>query len=67
MVMPQDKILEFAKEERVDLIVIGNICLRGLSRARRWVAVSTMWLEEVNMSCSNSPLITIIVIPEDIS
>lgn len=37
---PQDKILEFAREEGVDLIVIGNVCLRGLSRAKALGSVS---------------------------
>jgi nucleotide-binding universal stress UspA family protein len=37
---PQDKIIQYAKEERVDLIVIGNVCLRGLSRAKALGSIS---------------------------
>jgi nucleotide-binding universal stress UspA family protein len=37
---PSDKILEFAEDEKVDLIVVGNVGLSGISRVKTLGSVS---------------------------
>jgi nucleotide-binding universal stress UspA family protein len=37
---PPDKIVEYAKQEGLDLIVIGNVCLTGISRIKSLGSVS---------------------------
>lgn len=37
---PQDRIVEFIREEGVDLVVIGNVCLKGISKVKALGSVS---------------------------
>ena len=37
---PSDKILELAEDEKVDLIVVGNVGLSGISRVKTLGSVS---------------------------
>ena len=37
---PSDRILEFAEDENVDLIVVGNVGLSGISRVKTLGSVS---------------------------
>ncbi|MGE5662599.1 MAG: universal stress protein [Ignavibacteriales bacterium] len=37
---PADKIIEFAKDEKIDLIIMGNVGLRGISRIKALGSVS---------------------------
>jgi len=47
---PQDKIVDYANEEKVDLIVMGNVGLSGLSKLKALGSVSRNVTERSNCS-----------------
>jgi nucleotide-binding universal stress UspA family protein len=59
---PAEKIIDFANQEKVDLIVIGNVGLSGISKVRALGSVSRSVSERASCPVFNSSLTTITTI-----